>query len=159
MSHILPIPPHFGNAHQADSSCIFHTQGAKLQQAQVLQMYVSLHSILSILALGFNIIYVVPPTANASVVAAATAPTIGRNPIVNTVAKMVVAAIPNTAVYPPLTRPHLVALYSCCFISASPKSCIKLSSVANSLGVLPLVSFNKGFSHFFSKDSATSVQS
>lgn len=33
MSQIPPIPLHFGDAHQADSSCIFHTQGAKLQQA------------------------------------------------------------------------------------------------------------------------------
>ncbi len=122
-------------------------------------MYVSSHSILSILALGFNTIYVVPPTANASVVAAATAPTIGRNPIVNTVAKMVVAAIPNTAVDPPLTIPHLIASRSCCFISATLKSCITFSSVASSFGVSPLIFFNKGFSPFSSKDSTTSVQS
>jgi hypothetical protein len=70
--------------------------------------------------LGFKTIYVAPPIANADVVIAATAPTIGRNPAVNTVAKSVAATVaPSAAVDPPLTIPHLVASYFCCFISAT----------------------------------------
>ncbi len=53
----------------------------------------------SISVLGFNIIYVIPPTASAAIATVATAITIGINSIATVpVAKSATAAVPNNAV-------------------------------------------------------------
>ncbi len=104
----------------------------------------------SISVLGFNIIYVAPPTASAAIATVATAITIGINSIaaVPVAKSATAAAVPNNTVAPPAEILLLSACCFSCFSSASFRSFFIKSRSAKFLGVLPSLFFNKGSAPF-----------